>query len=646
MNALQFESSPYLQQHKDQPVNWYPWNKSILEKAKSENKLILISIGYSTCHWCHVMAHESFENNAIAAMMNQHFINIKIDREERPDLDQYFMHAVQQMGVQGGWPLNVFLTPDGKVFYGGTYFPPVKKYGRISWPELIQYISSHFEENPNEIITQANAFEKELNHRKTSQITNESSLINAFDFQKVEDQIYKYIDQENGGFGFAPKFPQSIILDYILKSNHYADSNHLKQHANFSVKKMCFSGLFDHVGGGYYRYCVDSIWAIPHFEKMLYDQALILQNLALIVRQENEKQWSQLFIDKTIHFLNREMYDAQTGLYYAAINADSEGEEGKFYVWDESLFEDYIGYDQKPYADLFELHPVEMGNGKHLVPHWQKFTMQADLVNTYLNCNVLFQKLYEVRKDRIRPSTDQKQILSWNALLLMSYCTLFESTFDTSYKEAAIQLMENIQTHFILNKQEKVYCRYVIHNTKQGIAFFEDYVYLAHALLRLYSCTLDKKYLQEAKDLVKFSENYFSNMDGLFQMTGKLHVDSLNALPEWEDSSLINANAMFCEINRILYLIYSEEHYSLTMEHLLNRIPSRLINYPLAYGSWLSIIEEYKNGGLLIKCHDQNQREYFLKTYAQRQLQFHLKETGAIDEVEICEGSQCRIQKL
>ncbi|MEO6189157.1 MAG: DUF255 domain-containing protein, partial [Saprospiraceae bacterium] len=327
-NQLHLSSSPYLIQHKDNPVHWRLWNQETINLAQSENKIILVSVGYSTCHWCHVMAHECFENEEIAAVMNKFFINVKIDREERPDLDHYFMSAVQLMGVSGGWPLHCFLTPDLKPFYGGTYFPPKAKYGRMAWPDLLMAIHKAFIEKNDEIVSQS----IKLNDAIVSQAptNNFSTTLDGLVF--MEDsllQLEKYLDWDKGGIGMGQKFPNTFILSYLLQIDDFRKDNKYIDFIELSITKMCLNGMYDHIQGAFYRYTVDREWKIPHFEKMAYDHALITSLLAEQYFHTNEEFYFY-FIKQSVDFWELELMGSN-GLFYAAMDADSEGEEGLYY---------------------------------------------------------------------------------------------------------------------------------------------------------------------------------------------------------------------------------------------------------------------------------------------------------------------------
>ena len=354
-NKLIGETSPYLLQHAHNPVNWFPWGEEALNLAKRENKPILVSIGYSACHWCHVMERESFENEETAGIMNKHFINIKIDREERPDLDHIYMDAVQAMTGSGGWPLNVFLTPDAKPFYGGTYFPPGRAFNRPSWQEVLEGVKVAFTEKRNEIDAQAENLTEHLTQANSFGVSAPSE-VDFFTNEKtreVLENIMKNADKVWGGFGRAPKFPQSFIIQYLLRFSFGNENKEALDQALLSIDKMIDGGIYDQVGGGFARYSTDTEWLVPHFEKMLYDNALLISIISEAYQLTQNKRYKEV-IEETIDFIQKELMH-QDGGFYAALDADSEGEEGKFYVWSYEVVKDFLKDNATIFCDFLDI---------------------------------------------------------------------------------------------------------------------------------------------------------------------------------------------------------------------------------------------------------------------------------------------------
>jgi uncharacterized protein YyaL (SSP411 family) len=453
-NLLIEESSPYLLQHAYNPVEWHPWGEAALKLAKDLDKPILVSIGYAACHWCHVMERESFEDAATAKIMNEYFVNIKIDREERPDLDNIYMDAVQAMTGSGGWPLNVFLTPDKKPFYGGTYFPPEPMHNRASWKDVLLGISKGFKENRDQINGQA---KKLTDHLQSSnafgfQKTGAISAPGLSDMDAAVSALLMQADTVWGGFGGAPKFPQTASIRFLLRYHYFNPAHKASlEHALLCLDKMIEGGIYDQLGGGFSRYSTDGQWLAPHFEKMLYDNALLVTTLSEAYQLTKKESYHKAIIE-TLAFVENELMDADGG-FLSALDADSEGVEGKFYTWSSS---EIISLLQKS-APLFMAYygVTEAGNWEHTnILHTpqpssavaQQFGVsEKECLKTIQNCNSIL--MFE-RNKRIRPQTDDKQLLGWNALMNTAFCKAYAATGNKKYLMRAQQNMAHLFEHF------------------------------------------------------------------------------------------------------------------------------------------------------------------------------------------------------
>ncbi|ATB50087.1 thioredoxin domain-containing protein [Corallococcus macrosporus] len=504
-NRLAREPSPYLRQHAHNPVDWFPWGEEALARAKAENKPILLSVGYSACHWCHVMAHESFESPETARLMNEGFINIKVDREERPDLDQIYQGVVQLMGQGGGWPLTVFLTPDLKPFYGGTYFPPQDRYGRPGFPRLLGALRDAWENKQDEVQRQAAQFEEGLGELATYGLDAAPSALTAADVVAMGQGMAKQVDPAHGGFGGAPKFPNPMNFALMLRAWRRGGGAPLKDAVFLTLERMALGGIYDQLGGGFHRYSVDARWRVPHFEKMLYDNAQLLHLYAQAQQVEPRPLWRKV-VEETVAYVRREMTDAGGG-FYAAQDADSEGEEGKFFVWRPEEVRAALPEAQ---AELvlrhFGIKPE--GNFEHGATVLEVVVPVAELARerglsedaVARELAAARQTLFEARERRVKPGRDDKLLSGWNGLMIRGLALaarVFERPeWATWAAEAA---------DFVLAKAWDG--TRLARSYQEGQAridgFLEDYGDLASGLTALYQATFDVKYLEAADALVR-----------------------------------------------------------------------------------------------------------------------------------------------
>ena len=600
-NRLINETSPYLLQHAHNPVDWYPWGPEALEKAKVEDRPILVSIGYSACHWCHVMEKESFEDEAVAVMMNRDFINIKIDREERPDLDHIYMDALQAMTGSGGWPLNIFLTPEGKPFYGGTYFPPRPVQNRPSWKDVLTGIASAYKEKKEEIAEQADEMVKHLEKTNGFGIgkIGDGVVLNREILHGMKAQVMANADRQWGGFGRAPKFPQTFIIQYLLHYYYYFRDQESLQQALLSIDKMIQGGIYDQVGGGFARYSTDGEWLAPHFEKMTYDNALLLAVIADAYSITNNKGYADI-LKETLDFMFREMMNEEKG-FYAALDADSEGVEGKFYTWSRKEFIANAGQEGELLAELYGI--TENGNWEHTNIPWLKekpedFAARKGYPTELLKKHIVAAKhsLLEQRSKRIRPQTDDKCLLGWNALMNIALTKCHRAVQDDAYLNIAEQNMQFIYSHFFNKATGEWY-----HTFKNGVAkypaFLDDYAYLIQALIALHENTGKAIYLERANQLAKEVITYFADEESpMFFYTRKDQDDVIMRKKELYDGAVPSGNAVMAyNLHQLGIMTDNAEWRNKSTEMALS-VSEMAAKYPSSFGLWAQLIAEKTMG--------------------------------------------------
>ena len=593
-NKLISENSPYLLQHAHNPVNWYPWGDEALQRAKIENKVILVSIGYAACHWCHVMERESFENETVAEAMNRHFVNIKIDREERPDLDHIYMDAVQAMTGSGGWPLNVFLTPDAKPFYGGTYFPPVRAYNRSSWTETIEAIAAAWSKRSSEIESQAANL---LEHLEQSGNFEKAGILQAaFTKQQcktITENILKQADTVWGGFGKAPKFPQTFSIQYLLEYYHYTKNETALKQALLSADKMINGGIYDQVGGGFSRYSTDAEWLAPHFEKMLYDNALLINVLCDAWQVTGLKKYEDT-IRHTIAFLQREMQHPQGG-FFAALDADSEGEEGKFYVWSYEEVYALLQEDAALFCEFYDITPKGNWEGKNILRILKEpavfaaeKNMDAAALASVLEDGI--KKLLAHRNKRIRPATDDKILLGWNALLVTALCKAAAAFNDAAYAKLAVDTMAFILAKFKKSSADTECYHTYKDDTARHPAFLDDYAYLIQACIHLQEITSNTQYLQIADETTDFVlENFFDTASGFFMFTHQHQKDVVMRKKEVYDGATPSGNSIMTGNLYYLAVVFDDTRKKQIAEKLSLSLANAAVRYPTSFGVWASI---------------------------------------------------------
>lgn len=598
-NELINETSPYLLQHAHNPVEWHAWSKQVLEKARQLDKPILVSIGYAACHWCHVMEKESFENDAVAAYMNEHFINIKIDREERPDLDHIYMDAVQAIAGNGGWPLNVFLTTEAKPFYGGTYFPPVKAFNRSSWMDILFYIVDAWANRRQEVEEQATTLLEHIN--SSSQFISNSTIGEHLSGDQyftqemcnlIAGNMLKAADNLNGGFGGAPKFPQTFNLQYLLGYGHQFKDAKALQHAEFSLHQLINGGIYDQLAGGMARYSTDAQWLAPHFEKMLYDNALLVGVLCDAF-QVTGNDFYKKAIEKTLAFFIDEMQHPDGG-FYAALDADSEGVEGKFYVWDIADINTILGEDSAIFCKWYDV--TEKGNWEHKnilhVSNQKEIFAQENHLSVEALESLLRvseNKVLIARNKRTRPATDDKILLGWNALLLTAFCKASAALGNEVYREHAVILFNFIIEKF--SEEDMIAHHSYKNNQARHPAFLDDYAYLIQSCILLQELTSDQQYLQKAKALTAYViTNFQCSVTGFFFYSNAQQQDLITRKIEVYDNAIPSGNSIMAESLFYLSVVFDEREWWLMANKMLIALSDIIIKYPTSFGVWSSLI--------------------------------------------------------
>ncbi len=590
-NKLAGESSPYLLQHAHNPVNWFPWGDEALTKARSEKKPILVSIGYAACHWCHVMERESFEDAATAAVMNEHFVNIKIDREERPDLDHIYMDAVQAMSGSGGWPLNVFLTPEGKPFYGGTYFPPTGAYGRPSWTDVLYGVARAFNDTPEDVKAQA---ENLTAHVRGSGIWSRDGA-EEFTCEQL-DQVYRNLmrsaDREEGGFGRAPKFPQTFSIQFLLRYYALTRQPEALEQARVSLDKMILGGIYDQIGGGFARYATDRNWLVPHFEKMLYDNALLVSTLSEAYQLTHNELYRET-IEETIGFIQRDMLSPEGG-FYSALDADSEGEEGKYYVWNKPEVDELLGAESDLFCRFYDVTGHgnwEEKNILHVPVSYEQFAGENGLSVEELKsrlqgaASVLLLK----RSQRIPPLLDDKILLGWNALMNTALSKAFAATGDEAYRKLAVRNADFMLKKFAHGSKGGLFHTYKNGHAKYP-AFLDDIACLIQALISLQEVTGDAKYLLKANDLAENCIRDFGEEEtGLFYFTHRDQNDVIVRKKEVYDGAVPAGNSVMAQNLLYLSIVFDRPGWKQRVEDMLKGMREATIKYPTSFGNWAMV---------------------------------------------------------
>lgn len=594
-NRLSKETSPYLLQHAHNPVDWFPWGDEAFEIANAQHKPVLVSIGYSACHWCHVMERESFENDEVASYMNEHFINIKVDREEHPDVDHFYMDALQATSGSGGWPLNMFVTAERKPFYGGTYFPPQRMYNRASWLEVLEAIHLSWVNKQDEIESQSAQLIQHL--QQASIVTGDKDRQLGGDMPAaIAEQLLRQADNNYGGFGAAPKFPSTMAIIYLLQHYHFYKNEDALNHALFSLNKMIDGGINDQIGGGFSRYATDNDWLVPHFEKMLYDNALLVSAMSHAFGITKDEKY-KLAIEQTIVFCNRELKD-EVG-FYSALDADSEGIEGKYYTWTWREWQQVLPDAHPAIADYFGV--TESGNWEG-VNILNVATPESYILDKYKldkaawdeMLNDAKAKLFDERAERMRPGTDDKMLLSWNALMNIALIDAGVALGCKEYIEQARQHMDWMLDVFYKENN-------LLHTAKGNHAKIkgklDDYAYTVKALIQLASASGDLHFLSVAKELMDYTIDHFSDEDNrFFYFTSNQQIDIPVRKIESYDGATPSANSVMLENLLTLGNVYETSHFITRAETMLRDMAMSVVRYPLSFALWAITLQQYING--------------------------------------------------
>ncbi len=582
-NNLASEKSPYLLQHANNPVHWQAWNETVLEVAEAQQKLLIISIGYSSCHWCHVMEHESFEDSNVAEVMNSNYISIKVDREERPDIDAVYMTAAQLMTGRGGWPLNVIALPDGRPVWAGTYVP------KAQWIQVLEQLQKLYKEEPEKFEEYATKLTQGI---KQSQVLPLAEGEPAFERKQLDalfKEWYAQLDLEQGGANRAPKFPMPGALAYLLRYGVVNNESRAVKHVENTLEKMAFGGIYDQAGGGFARYSTDSFWKVPHFEKMLYDNAQLVSLYSTAYRHNPLPLYQQV-VQETLQFLQREMQHS-AGPYYSALDADSEGEEGKFYVWTEEELQELIPpEDWKQFKKYYQIGTKSLWEGKHILTrgttnlaYAQEWGLSADELEAKVNH--WKELLLEARAQRIRPGLDTKALTSWNALLLEAYVEAYKSFQDPTFLEQAKKLAQWIASAQSQKDGGLWHC------WKDGEAYqtglLEDYAFASQAFLALFEVTGQEEYLRQAEAYVNYAqENFMDAASQLFFTQSKSSTPLIAQSQEIADNVIPSANAVMA-LNLFKLGHYTGKRaYKTQSEHMLHPVKDRFLEHGESYYQW------------------------------------------------------------
>ena len=592
-NNLINETSPYLLQHAYNPVNWNPWNKKYIDQAKSENKLIVISVGYSSCHWCHVMERESFEDTLVAKIMNEKYISIKVDREERPDVDNVYMSAVQLMTGSGGWPLNVVTLPDGRPIWGGTYFT------KDQWIGALNQISELYEKDPDRLITYADQLEEGIKSLDLIELNNSQAKFSMNSLENLVNIWSDKFDIDYGGSNVgAPKFMMPSNLHFLLKYAYQTENEKILEHVNNSLIKIAYGGVYDHIGGGFSRYAVDEKWHIPHFEKMLYDNAQLISLYSDAYKLTKNKLYKDV-VYQTIDFANKNFKDSKGG-YYSSLDADSKNdtkelEEGVFYTWNKSDLKKLLKNDFTLFSDYYNINEYGLWENENYVlirkmsdeEVSKKYNITIQRVNKIItNCNLI---LFNHREKRSKPRLDDKVLASWNGLMIKGLADSYKAFNDKRFLKNAVDNGNFIIDNLLKNSGQ------ILHSYKAGESkingYLEDYASVISGFISLHEITLDKKWLDYSKKMTEYVyDNFYNNSNQMFYFTSIKDDKLINRTVDFRDNVIPSSNSIMANNLFLLSHYYDNENYFNTASTMLNNVLTEIGSYPSSFSNWLDLM--------------------------------------------------------
>ena len=591
-NNLINETSPYLLQHAYNPVNWNPWNKKYIDQAKSENKLIVISVGYSSCHWCHVMERESFEDTLVAKIMNEKYISIKVDREERPDVDNVYMSAVQLMTGSGGWPLNVVTLPDGRPIWGGTYFT------KDQWIGALNQISELYEKDPDRLITYADQLEEGIKSLDLIELNNSQAKFSMNSLENLVNIWSDKFDIDYGGNVGAPKFMMPSNLHFLLKYAYQTENEKILEHVNNSLIKIAYGGVYDHIGGGFSRYAVDEKWHIPHFEKMLYDNAQLISLYSDAYKLTKNKLYKDV-VYQTIDFANKNFKDSKGG-YYSSLDADSKNdtkelEEGVFYTWNKSDLKKLLKNDFTLFSDYYNVNEYGLWENENYVlirkmsdeEISKKYNITIQRVNKIItNCNLI---LFDYREKRSKPRLDDKVLASWNGLMIKGLADSYKAFNDKRFLKNAVDNGNFIIDNLLKNSGQ------ILHSYKAGESkingYLEDYASVISGFISLHEITLDKKWLDYSKKMTEYVyDNFYNNSNQMFYFTSIKDDKLINRTVDFRDYVIPSSNSIMANNLFLLSHYYDNENYFNTASTMLNNVLTEIGSYPSSFSNWLDLM--------------------------------------------------------